>query len=180
MKKENVLILIFVSLIVGFIGGVVFSAYKMGPKMTSQPNMPPHVHPMDAAQLEKLKDAVEKSPKDLAAWIRLANFYFDAAEFDNAIKAYENALNIEPNNADVLTDLGVMYRRNGNPEAALSSFQKAYQIKPGHETAMFNAGVVLMHDLKKPDDAKRIWRKLVEINPNYKTPTGISLQMMVK
>ena len=79
--------------------------------------------------------------------------------------AYNNALELNPGNPDVLTDLGVMYRRKGQPLEAIKAFDKAIKIDPRHEASRFNKGVVLLHDLNDSEGAIRAWEELVEVNP---------------
>lgn len=171
IKKENALLLIFISLVIGFVGGVVFSAFKTVPTISAPGAMPPNDHQSES-HIAALEEAVAKDPKNMATWIELGNHFFDSQQFDKAINAYTSALKIQPNNANVWTDLGVMYRRKGESQAALNAFKKAHEIDPRHEVSLFNAGVVLMHDLKKPDEARAMWQKLLTINPAAKAPSG--------
>jgi cytochrome c-type biogenesis protein CcmH/NrfG len=178
IKKEMTLLFVFIAFLAGFLGGVVFSAYKLNSNI--QPAVaPPHDHASDA-QISALEEAVAKDPKDAEAWVELGNLRFDAQNIDGAINAYETALNIKPDNANVLTDLGVMYRKKGRAKEALALFNKAQAINPKHEVSLFNAGVVLMHDLKQPEAAKAVWEKLVQLNPSAKTPSGESVKDLIQ
>lgn len=170
IKKEMTLLFVFIAFILGFVGGVVFSAYKMGSD-GEQAGEPPHNH-AEQDHIAALEDTVAKDPNNAEAWIELGNLYFDAQKIDGAIKAYENALKLKPDNANVITDLGVMYRKKGQPKEALALFKKAHEINPNHEICLFNAGVVLMHDLNQPKEAMEAWEKLVQLNPMAKTPGG--------
>jgi tetratricopeptide (TPR) repeat protein len=87
---------------------------------------------------------------------------------------------LNPNNADVTTDLGVMYRRTGQPQKAIEAFDKAAKIDPGHETALFNKGIVLMHDLNDLERAVKAWEELVKRNPAATSPTGQPVKNLVE
>jgi cytochrome c-type biogenesis protein CcmH/NrfG len=178
IKKEMALLFVFIALIVGFIGGVVFSAYRMNPEMESEAP-PPHNH-ADDAQIVALQETVAKDPKNVTAWIELGNLLFDAQKIDDAINSYESALKLQPDNANVLTDLGVMYRKKGKAKEALALFNKAQVVNPKHEASLFNAGVVLMHDLNQPKEAKAAWEKLVQLNPSAKTPGGEPVKDLIE
>ncbi|MBD5553213.1 MAG: tetratricopeptide repeat protein [Desulfovibrio sp.] len=141
---------------------------------------------IDAApnqELERMIAELEKkaaaNPQSAPDWINLGNIYFDAMRPALAIKAYEHALALAPDNADVLTDLGIMYRETGQFEKAVDSFRKAIEINPGHENAMFNQGVVLATDLKRNAEAAAIWKKLLDINPQARAPDGKYLKDLV-
>jgi cytochrome c-type biogenesis protein CcmH/NrfG len=75
--------------------------------------------------------------------------------------------------------MGVMYRRNGNPKAAVDAFNEAIRIDPKHEVSRFNKGIVLMHDLNDPDGAVETWEKLLEVNPLAMAPGGRSVDELV-
>ncbi len=128
----------------------------------------------------ELERHVQHQSDDADAWIQLGNLYFDISNPPNAIRAYERALLLTPDNPDVLTDLGIMYREAGKFEMAEQSFRKAAQINPKHQNALFNRGVVLFFDLGHKDDARRIWRQLLAVNPGAKAPDGRSVSDMLK
>ena len=89
-------------------------------------------------------------------------------------------MSLQPNNADVLTDLGVMYRRNEQPEKAVEAFDKAIQVNPRHEVSRFNKGIVLMHDLRDSRGALEAWDELVKMNPMAKAPNGLLIKDMIE
>jgi tetratricopeptide (TPR) repeat protein len=93
--------------------------------------------------------------------------------------AYKKSLELNPQNADVWTDMGVMYRRNGQPAEAIKAFDKAIEINPRHEISRFNKGIVLLHDLNDQENAIRAWEELLKINPIAMAPTGQSVDQLV-
>ncbi|PKN15755.1 MAG: hypothetical protein CVU68_13545, partial [Deltaproteobacteria bacterium HGW-Deltaproteobacteria-3] len=99
---------------------------------------------------------------------------------DKAINAYSKSLALAPNNADVLTDLGVMYRRAGNPQQAIASFDRAIQVNAKHETARFNKGIVLLYDLKDQSGAIDAWQELISLNPMATAPNGQLVSEILK
>lgn len=170
------LLSIALAFLAGLICGVVVTVYKLKP-----PEAPPQE---ERAQFREMAVALEtevaRDPNNLEAWTQLGNIYFDIDEPNKAIVAYEKALTLDPDNADILTDLGVMYQRTGQPERALSSFNRAISADPSHDTARFNKGVVLMHDLKDPKGAIAEWKALLEINPVFTAPNGQSLDEVIR
>jgi cytochrome c-type biogenesis protein CcmH/NrfG len=181
---------IMVALSIGFLIGVVFSAFKgAGPGAPT----PPAGNPMAKKQArptvipDSLKQqiaAAEKEvlskPNDAGAWKQLGNGYFDAGQYQQAIEAYTKSLEIDPANADVWTDMGVMYRRAGNPQKAIESFEKAVAANPAHEVSRFNKGIVLMHDLDDPQAALEAWEELVQVNPFASAPNGQPLKSLIE
>jgi cytochrome c-type biogenesis protein CcmH/NrfG len=108
---------------------------------------------------------VARDPKNVGAWVQLGNDYFDTHQTKKAIEAYGRALELQPNNPDVLTDQGVMYRESGMFDKAIANFQKANQVDPKHVQSLFNMGVVYASDLKDKDKAAKAWKKVIETAP---------------
>lgn len=129
------------------------------------------------AELEK---KTAQNPGDANSWIELGNLYFDSGLPPKAINAYQQALNIAPQNPDVLVDMGIMYREEKNFEKALECFRKAAAINPGHINAIFNEGVVLNTDLHKHDEAARAWSRILELNPDARTPDGAKIADLIR
>ena len=188
IKTENLILFMLLSLALGFVGGVVFSAYQSaatpaGSINAGSTNAPSSASaPMTRQQqdtLAALIKATETTPENVTAWTQLGHFYFDGGQFKKAIESYKKSLALDDKRPNVWTDLGVMYRRNGETDQAIASFDRAMELNPRHEVAHFNKGVVLMHDKNDAKGALKTWEKLLTINPEAKTPSGQPLKTMV-
>lgn len=126
------------------------------------------------------EEELRKDPNNVEAWEHLGNLYFDAGEPEKAIRAYTKALELNPKNTSVLVDCGVMYRQNKQFEKAVEFFGKALAIDPKHQNALFNTGIVLYYDLGRKEEALETWKKLLQINPNAKAPSGDPLSELLK
>lgn len=123
--------------------------------------------PLDAAeQIATATQVVQRDPKNLKAWVTLGNMYFDTHQPQKSIDAYAHALELEPNNPDVLTDQGVMYRAIGSYDKAIANFTRASQIKPDHLQSLYNLGVVYGFDLKNVPRAEEAWNRIIQLAPN--------------
>jgi tetratricopeptide (TPR) repeat protein len=133
------------------------------------PAMPgPEVQPADAALQQRIamhEQLVKQDPKNLQAWIQLGNDYFDSHQHEKSIEAYGRALAIQPNDPDVLTDQGIMYREVKNYEKAAKNFERANQLNPRHLQSLFNLGVVYATDLKQAEKAIEVWTRVIQIDP---------------
>ena len=172
VKKETMMVVAFVALAVGFLGGVFYSSYKSAPEKNAPPMGQAQVSNVQASGISELEKETTLHPDNVEAWVQLGNLYFDAGQVDKAILAYNRSLALVPDNPNVLTDLGVMYRRKGQPLEAIKSFDRAIQANPRQEAAYFNKGVVFLHDLNKKDEAIKAWEALVLVNPGAKVQNG--------
>jgi cytochrome c-type biogenesis protein CcmH/NrfG len=117
------------------------------------------------ARITQMQQVVARDPKNVDAWIQLGNDYFDTRQPHKAIDAYARALELRPNNPNVLTDQGVMYRDVGQFERAIENFRKANELDPKHVQSLYNMGVVYLNDLKQPKKAIDAWTKVIQIAP---------------
>lgn len=180
MKKESTLIAI-VALIVGLLGGyLVFSISNAGKSQQAAPAIQAGVgSPADYTQrIAQAEKIVAQDPKNLNAWISLGNDYFDTEQTQKSINAYGKALEINPNNPNVLTDQGVMYRKVGWYDKALINFEKANKVDPNHLQSLFNAGIVYAVDLKQPDKALPYWNTYLKMDSN--SPTALQIKGMME
>ena len=61
--------------------------------------------------IEELEKRAFQDPDDEAIWREFGNAYFDRDQYPEAIDAYRRSLEIDPGNANVWTDMGIMYRK---------------------------------------------------------------------
>jgi cytochrome c-type biogenesis protein CcmH/NrfG len=180
VKTENMILMILAALALGFVGGVVFSALRMDGGLPQAANDHAQVTAQQTEMIAELQRRTQQNPEDVEAWTQLGHLYFDTDQPLRSIEAYEKSLALDPERPDVWTDLGVMYRRTGNPQEAIQKFNRALSLKPDHQIALFNRGVVLMHDLNDRAGALDSWEKLLVINPDARTPSGEPLQNIVE
>ena len=180
--KMNYLAIIL-SLIIGFVSGIVFSAYKI-PDIASQiPANQEQEGSTDeeiARHIKHLKETALANENDPEAWTKLAHAYFEANALNEAIEAYLKVLEITPDNSAIYTDLGVMYRRSNQPEKALEAFEKAIEIDPNNIHSQFNVGIVLFHDLEDKKGAVEAWKKVAEKKPDYQISTGQTIEQLLQ
>ena len=120
------------------------------------------------ARIARIQAAVMADPKNHDAWVALGNEFFDTHQHQQAVDAYAKALALKPDEADVLTDQGVMYRDLGQFDKALANFQRANKVQPAHLPSLINIGIVYANDLQKPADAAKAWNKVIATAPASK------------
>ena len=159
MKESNVIILTILALIVGFIGGVLYSSFSEQPPglEAASSQMPPNAGRQAKApgsdtsafkeKLAEITAKIQANPDDPELYIQAGNLLYDHEQFAEALKFYQKALTYHPKNPDLLTDAGICYRRLGEPQKAVEFFKRAQKAAPDHKLAAFNLGVVLLHDL---------------------------------
>jgi glycosyltransferase involved in cell wall biosynthesis len=117
----------------------------------------------------------------LGAYNNLGNLLKDAGDLNNAKKAYETALKIDPNFAAGHYNLGMTLKALGQFVDAIACYQKAIKLNPYYAEAYQNLGVVqlkvgnvqasitafknaiLLHEQYNPQEAARLRQGLYEM-----------------
>jgi tetratricopeptide (TPR) repeat protein len=179
LKKEN-LIFILIALIVGLLGGYLI--FSVSNKNQSEPvgGVPmgsgsPADYQKRITEAEKI---VAQDPKNRQVWVSLGNDYFDTGQAQKAVYSYGKALELKPDDPNVLTDQGVMYKQVGAFDKALANFERAQQIDPNHLQSLYNIGVVCAEDLLQRDKAIKAWSRYLEIDST--SPTAQKIKGMLE
>ena len=125
---------------------------------------------LDQGRVDQLTAAINSDPRNTTAIVQLANVYFDAERFTDAISWYEKAIALDPKNADVSTDLGVSYYYTNRTEEALKRFEESLRIDPKHTKTLLNKGIVLAFGKEDLKGAAVEWQKVVDLAPG--SPEG--------
>jgi len=118
------------------------------------------------AEINALKERVQKDPKDVQAWSRLANIYQDASMFEPAIQFYQRAVDLAPTNANLLTDLGICYQAVKQFDKALEFLERAQKADPANWQSLYNIVVVAGLEMGRFDRADAALARLQEIHPD--------------
>jgi tetratricopeptide (TPR) repeat protein len=138
------------------------------PQQASNAPAPPAARApvLDETQVTALKSVAEREPKNVQPRTQLANLYFDADRYDDAIKWYDEALALAPNDVNVITDLGVCYYYTNRPDKALELFTRSLKIDPKHTKTLLNVGIVKAFGKQDLQGASEAWQEVLKIAPN--------------
>jgi Tfp pilus assembly protein PilF len=99
------------------------------------------------------------------AHVRLANIYEASKDFPKALEERLNAVNANPDDASLLTDLGVTLGRAGKVTEAETRFQEAITANPRDVRPLFWLGLV-QFDQGKKDAARESLGRFVASAPS--------------
>ena len=104
--------------------------------------------------------AAERTAGEWFAW----GCEIELADAATARNAYEHAIELEPEHADALVNLGRLCHEGGDTSAARGYYERALEAKPTHAVAAFNLGVAL-EDLGEQKGAIRSYRRALRHDP---------------
>jgi tetratricopeptide (TPR) repeat protein len=126
----------------------------------------PRAPVLDEAQVTALKSVAQREPKNAAPRTQLANLYFDADRYDEAITWYTEALALTPNDVNVITDLGVCYYYTNQPDKALEQFNRSLKLDPKHTKTLLNVGIVKAFGKQDLQGASEAWQQVMKLAPD--------------
>lgn len=125
---------------------------------------------LDEAKVTAYKSAAQQNPTNPEPKVQLANLYFDAERYDDAIEWYGAALKLLPKDVDVSTDLGVSYYYTNQPDKALAQFDQSLKINPNHIKTILNVGIVKAFGKQDLAGAEAAWQQVLKLSPD--SPEG--------
>lgn len=103
-------------------------------------------------ETEKAKAAManarKANPNDAGLITAEAELYLKTNDMDMYKKLINEAIQKNPNNADLFYNMGVVTTKE-NPDEAIKLYQKATEIDPKHVNANINLGVLMLKDEQK-------------------------------
>ncbi len=117
-----------------------------------------------AAAEQTAKQLIAKHPRTFILHHTLALALDGQQKFLESTLSYQNAIQIQPNNADLYFNLAIALNHINQFEQAISAYHKAISIKPSFFEAHGNLGTVLQR-LGMLDEAITSYKKGLKINP---------------
>jgi tetratricopeptide (TPR) repeat protein len=163
-------------LIAGWIIGTQQAAPRTAAAQPTQAAAPaqsagtPRAAILDDAKVTALKSVAERQPTNAQPRAELANLYFDAERYEDAITWYQEALKLTPNDVNLSTDLAVCYYYTNQADKALAQLSHSLSIDAKHTKTLLNVGIVKAFGKQDLDGATKAWQQVVELAPD--SPEG--------
>ncbi|MGL4208913.1 MAG: tetratricopeptide repeat protein [Candidatus Adiutrix sp.] len=103
---------------------------------------------------------------------KAAEIHMERHQDGEAEEVFNTVLALRPDTTNVYNSLGIIYRRQGRLDEALSAYEKAIKVHPDDEYILFNAARVHL-DRNSPIAAQDCLRQALEINKDF--PEAIDL-----
>lgn len=107
------------------------------------------------------------TPDDIDIYVNLGSAFYDKEDYQNALSIYRQALEFQPHNAKIHCNLGFLYWGKGDTDEAMKSYELAIKYDESYDIAYNNLGVIYLDDLGRVKKAIELFKKAVEVNPNY-------------
>lgn len=115
------------------------------------------------------KEVLDNDVGFYMANVRLANIYEAARDYPRAVQERLNAVNVNPDDASLLTDLGVTLGKAGMMPQAETRLQAAADANPRDTRSLYWLGVA-QQELGKMAEARAAFTRFVELAPSRYQP----------
>jgi tetratricopeptide (TPR) repeat protein len=133
------------------------------------------VHGSYAAAIRAYQQAPLTSP---VVWNKIGVAYHHLLAFDEARKAYQTALTIDPRYADALNNLAAIYHSQREYKRAESTYKRALKYAPNSAVTYLNLGTAYFAESKYKQGAKAYQRALT-IDPDVLSSGRVAVEQSI-
>ncbi len=112
-----------------------------------------------------LEEAAKEAPRSPCVWYYLGYCQVVAQAWDDALKSYRKALDLDPKNGTYMYQVGFMHEKLGDGEKALDAYRDALKAAPGFADPAFRfEGLIgTRADIER---AEKLYEELVALAPD--------------
>jgi len=163
-----------------FVGYLVRGSWQRArvqlPESTQAQPMPggPQGHPTPTLkQMKQLADKraepllaeLKKNSKDKKALVQTAYVYKSSHQFQEAVNYFNKALEVDPKDVAVRTEMASCLYYSGEVDGALTQLQQSLKYEPRDANALFNLGMIKWKGKNDRAGAIAAWQELLKTNP---------------
>lgn len=105
---------------------------------------------------------IENDPEE---FLSRGNLFFNLGNFSEALKAYDKAIELEPNFVVAWINKGIVLGKFGNHEEAIKYLDKAIELDPYDDLAWYNKGVAF-GKLGRHDEVLKFMDEVIKLKSN--------------
>jgi cytochrome c-type biogenesis protein CcmH/NrfG len=128
-----------------------------------------------APLLEKLKS----DPNNSDLLIQVGNMYKATHQFKEAAGYYDKALQIDPKNVAIRTEMASCLYYSGDVDGAISQLQQSLRYDPKDANSLFNLGMIKWQAKQDSKGALAAWQELLKTNPQLSADRKATVQRLM-
>ncbi len=109
---------------------------------------------------------LEAIPEFTLAHFNLARIYFDREEFSRAVHHYNKAARQQPDDIDIIFNLGLSLKKAGNLEEAAATYCRGLELCPDDPELHYNLALT-QQARHKYNEAIKGYRQTIALDPDY-------------
>jgi len=150
-------------------------AGAMGWQMPGLDEMKQMADKKAAPLLEKLKS----DPNNSDLFIQVGNIYEATHQFKEAAGYYDKALQFDPKNVAIRTEMASCMFYTGDVDGAISELQQGLRYDSKDANSLFNLGMVKWQGKQDAQGALAAWQELLRSNPRLSPDRKATVQKLI-
>ncbi|HYW37634.1 MAG TPA: tetratricopeptide repeat protein [Terriglobales bacterium] len=194
-QAKQVYAMAVISLVVGLAIGYLFRgsqspAAPAQPAANAQPAAPAGAMGGHTPSLEEMKQMADKKaaplleklrgdPNNGDLLIQVGNIYKSTHQFKDAVGYYDKALQVDPKNVPIRTEMASCLYYDGDVDGAISQLQQALRYDPKDANSLFNLGMIKWQGKQDSKGAVAAWQQLLKSNPQLSAERKATVQKLM-
>jgi cytochrome c-type biogenesis protein CcmH/NrfG len=193
-QAKQVYAMAIICLVVGLAIGYLFrgsqSPAAAQPAANAQPSAPAGAMGGHMPSLEEMKQMADKKaaplleklkgdPNNSDLLIQVGNIYKSTHQFKEATGYYDKALQVDPKNVAIRTEMASCLYYNGDVDGAISQLQQALHYDPKDANSLFNLGMMKWQGKQDSKGAVAVWQQLLKSNPQLSADRKAAVQKLM-
>ena len=118
-------------------------------------------------QAEPLTAKLKTDPKNVELLYKSGLTYKAAHQFKEAIAYFQKALEVDPGNVAIRTEMASCMYYTGDVDGALAELNKSLSYDPKHAGTLMNIGIIKWKGKNDVPGAIAAWQTLLKLNPDF-------------
>jgi cytochrome c-type biogenesis protein CcmH/NrfG len=160
------------------------------PAVNAQPTTSPNGARGHMPSLEEMKqmadkkaapllDKLKSDPNNRDLLNQVGNIYKATHQFKEAAGYYGQALQIDPKNVAIRTEMASCLYYNGDVDGAISQLQQSLRYDPKDANSLFNLGMIKWQAKQDSKGALAAWQELLKTNPQLSADRKATVQRLM-
>jgi cytochrome c-type biogenesis protein CcmH/NrfG len=128
-----------------------------------------------APLLEKLKG----DPNNIDLLNQVGTIYKSTHQFKEAAAYFERAVQVDPKNVAIRTELASCLYYNGDVDGAINQLQESLHYDPKDANSLFNLGMIKWQGKQDSKGALAAWQQLLKSNPQLSADRKAKVQKLM-
>lgn len=128
---------------------------------------------------EPLLEKLKTDPNNSEVLIQVGNIYKMTHQFKEAAAYYDKALQVDPKNVAIRTEMASCMYYQSDVDGALNQLQQALKYDAKDANALFNLGMIRWQGKKDSKGALAAWQELLKMNPKLSADRKATVQKLM-
>ena len=128
---------------------------------------------------EPLLEKLKSDPNNSDLLVEIGKIYNSTHQFKEAVDYYNRALQVDPKNVAIRTEMASCLYYSGDIDGAISQLQQSLSNDPKDANSLFNLGMIMWQGKKDSKGAVAAWQQLLKSNPQLSADHKATVQKLM-